>query len=93
MNEAGDDARGKPATAIYDDLSENESDNNFGDDSSSTEDDVICATVSNYGDSEEGDDDSGSESENSDNDLAPESIFVKTKRGRVTTNYNRVRSI
>ena len=54
---------------------------------------MIRATVSNDGDSKEGDDDSGGESEHSDNDLAPESIFVKTKHGRVTTNYNRVRSI
>ena len=53
-------------------------------------DDVIRATVSNDGDSEEGDDGSGGESENSDNDLAPESIFIKTKSGHVTTNYNRV---
>ena len=46
MNEAGDDARDKPATAIEDDLSENENDSNLGDDSSSTEDDVILPTVS-----------------------------------------------
>ena len=46
MNEAGDDARDKPATAMEDDLSENENDSNFGDDSSSTEDDVILPTVS-----------------------------------------------
>ena len=54
---------------------------------------MIRATVSNDSDSEEGDDDSGGESENSDNELAPESIFIKTKSGRVTTNYNRFRFI
>ena len=43
------------------------------------------ATVSNDGNSEEGDDDIGGESENSDNNLAPESIFIKAKSGRVTT--------
>ena len=57
------------------------------------EDDVIRAIVSNDGDSEEGDDNSGGESENSDNGLAPESIFIKTKSSLVTTNYNRVRFI
>ena len=89
----GDDPRDKPSRAMEDDLSESENDSNFGDDSSSTEDDVIRATVSNNGDSEEGDDDSGRESENSNNHLAPESIFIKTKCGRMTTNYNRVRFI
>ena len=64
MNEAADDARGKPATAMEDDLSENENDSKFRDDSSSTVDDVSHATVSNDGDSEEGDDDCGGESEN-----------------------------
>ena len=64
---------------------------NLGNDSSSTENDVNRVTVSKYGDSEEGDNDSGGESENSDIDLAPESIFIKTKSGRVTTNYNRHR--
>ena len=54
---------------------------------------MIRETVSNDGDSEEEDDDSGGESENSDNELAPESIFMKAKSGRVTTNYNRVRFI
>ena len=54
VNEAEDDARDKPATAMEDDLSENENDSNFGDDSSSSEDDVIRATVSNDGDNEEG---------------------------------------
>ena len=93
MNEAGDDAGDKPATAMEDDLSENENNSNFGDDSCSTEDDVIRATVSNDGDSDEGDDNSDGESDNSDNDLANESIFIKTKSGRVTTNYNRVRFI
>ena len=93
MNETGEDARDNPAAAMEDDLSESENDSNFGDDSSSTEDDVIRATVSNDGDSEEGDDDSGGESENSDNELAPESIFIKTKSRRETTNYNRVRFI
>jgi len=63
---------------------------NFEDDSSNTQDDLIHATVSKNGNSEEGDDDSGGESENGDNDLAPESIFIKTKSGWVTTNYNRV---
>ena len=72
MNEAGDDARDKTVIAMEDDISENENDSTLGDDSSSTEDDVIRATVSNDGDSEEGDDDSGGESERSDNDLAPE---------------------
>ena len=57
------------------------------------EDDVICATVSNDGDSEEGHYDSGGESENSDNELSSESIFIKTISGRVTTNYNRARFI
>ena len=52
MNEAGDDARDKPATAMEDGLSENENDGTFGDDSSSAEDDVIHATVSNDGDSQ-----------------------------------------
>ena len=92
VNEAGDDARDKAATVMEDDLSENENDSNFGDDSSSAED-VIRATVSNNGESEEGNDGSGGESENSDNDLAPESIFIKTKSGHVTTNYIRVRFI
>ena len=78
---------------MEDDLSENENDCNFGDDSSSTEGDVIRATVSKDGDSEEGDDDSGSESENIDNDIAPESVFIKTKSSRVTKNYNRVHFI
>ena len=90
MNEAGDDAKDEPATAVENDLSENENDRNFGDDSSSTEDDVIGATVNKDGDSEEGDDDNGGECENSDNYLAPESIFIQTKSGRVTTNYDRV---
>ena len=93
VNEVRDHARDKPATAMEDDLSENENDSNFGDDSSSAEDDMIRATVSNDGDSEEGDDDSGGEGENSDNDLAPESIFIKTKSDLVTTNYNRVHFI
>ena len=93
VNEAEDDARDKPAKAMEDDLSDNENDSNFGDDGSSTEDDVIRATVNNDGDSERGDDDSSGESETSDNDLAPESIFIKTKSDRVTTNYNRVRLI
>ena len=69
---------------MEDDLSENENDSNFGDDNSSTEDDMIRATVSYDGDSDEGDDDSGGESENSDNDLAHESIFIKTKSGHLT---------
>ena len=47
VNEAGDDARDKPATAMEDGLSENENDVTFGDDSSSAEDDGIRATVSN----------------------------------------------
>ena len=47
MNEAADDGRDKPATAMEDDLSENQNDGNFGNDSSCTEDDVIRATVSN----------------------------------------------
>ena len=64
----------------------------LGDDGNSTEDDVIHATVSNHGYSEEGDDDSSGESEDSD-DLAPESVFIKTKSGHVTTNYNRVHFI
>ena len=92
VNEARDDARDKPTTAMEeDDLTESEAENgsNFGDDSSSTEDDVIRATVCNDDDSEEGDDDSDGESD--DNDFAPESIFTKTKSGRVATNYNRVR--
>ena len=93
VNEAGDDARDKPAKAMEDDLAQNENDSNFGDDSSSTEDDVFHATVNNDGDIEEGDDDSGGESEKSDNGLAPESIFLETKRGLVSTNYNRVRFI
>ena len=93
MNEAEDDARDKPAKAMEDDLSDNENDSNFGDDSSSTEDDVIRATVSNDGEVEGGDDDSSGESENSDNKIAPESIFIKIKSGRVTTNYNRVHLI
>ena len=75
---------------MEDDLLENENDRNLGDDSSSIEEDVIRATVSNDGDSKEGNDDSGGESENSDNDLAPESIFIKTKSSRVTTNCNRL---
>ena len=91
MNEAVGDARDKPARALEDDLSENKNDSNFGDDSSSTEDDVIRATVSNDGDSEEGHYDSGGESENSDNELSSESIFIKTTSGRVTTNHNRAR--
>ena len=90
MNEARDDARDKPAAAMEDNLSENENDSNFGDDSSSTEDCVIRAAVSQDGGSEERDDDSGGESENSDNDLAPESIFMKTKCGLVTTNCKRL---
>ena len=93
VNEAGDDARDELATAVEDDLSENENHTNFGDDSSSAENDVICATVSNDGDSEEGDDGSGGKSENSDNDLAPKSIFIKTKSGSVTANYNTVHFI
>ena len=93
MNEAGDDARDKPATANEDDFSENENDSNFGHDSSSTEDDVICATVSNDSDSEDGYYDSGGKSENNDNGFAPESIFIKTKSGHMTTNYNRVHFI
>ena len=44
---------------MEDDLSENGNDSNFGDDSSSAEDDVICPTVSNDGDSEDEGDDSG----------------------------------
>ena len=51
---------------------------------------MICATVSNNDDREEGDYDSGDESENSDNDLALESIFIKMRSGHVTINYNRV---
>ena len=93
MNEAGDDARDNPAASMEGDLSENKNDSNFEDDSTSTEGDVIRATVSNDGDSEEGDDDSGGESEKSDNELAPESIFIKAESGRVTTNYNRVRFV
>jgi len=62
---------------MEDDLSENENDSNFGGDSSSTEDDVICPTVSNDGDSE--DDDSGGDSENSDNNLAPEYLYKNKK--------------
>ena len=92
VNEA-DDARDKPAAAMEDGLSENENDSNFVDDSSSTEDNTIRATVSKDGESEEGDGDSGCESENIDNDLAPESIFIKQNGGRVTTNYNRIRFI
>jgi len=49
--------------------------------------------VSNDGESKEGDDGSGVESENRDNDLAPESIFLKTIGGRVTTNCNRLHFI
>ena len=67
MSEAGD----KPARAMEDDLSENENDSNFGVDSSSTEDDVIRATVSKDVNSKERADDIDSESENSDNELAP----------------------
>ena len=88
VNDAGNYTGDRPATAMEDDLSENENDSNFRDDSSITEDDVMRATVSNDGDSKEADDDSGGESENSDNDLAPESIFIKAKSGRVTTNHN-----
>ena len=47
VNDARDDAKDKPATAMEDDLSEDENDSNFGDDSSSAEDDVIHATVTN----------------------------------------------
>ena len=54
---------------------------------------MIRATVSNDGDMEEGDYDIGGESENSDNDLTPERIFMKTNSGRVTTNCNRARFI
>ena len=36
VNKAGDDARDKSATAMKDDLSENENDSNFGHDSGST---------------------------------------------------------
>ena len=93
MNEAGDDAKAKPAATMEDDLSENENYSIFRGDSSSTEDDVIRATVSNDSDSEAGYDDSGGESENSDNDLAPENIFIKTKSSHLTTSYNRVRFI
>ena len=53
VNEARYDVRDKPATAMEDDLSENEDDSNFGDDNSSTEDDMIRATISNDGDSED----------------------------------------
>ena len=59
VNEAGGDPRDKPATAMEDNISENENDSNFGGESSSAEDDVNRATVSNGGDSEEGDDGSG----------------------------------
>ena len=62
---------------MKDDFSENENDSNFGGDSSSTEDDVICPSVSNDGDSE--DDDSGGDSENSDNNLAPEYLYKNKK--------------
>ena len=75
---------------MEDGLSENENDSNFGDDNSSTVDDMICATVSNNGDSEGGVHDGSGKSESSDYNLAPESIFIKTKSGRVITNYNRV---
>ena len=78
MNKAGDDARDKPTIVMENDLSENDS--NFWDDRGSPKDDVICATVSNDGDCEEGDDDSSGESENSDNDLASQSFLMKTKK-------------
>jgi len=54
MNEAGDDAKAKPAATMEDDLSENENYSIFRGDISSTEDDVIRATVSNDGNSEAG---------------------------------------
>ena len=64
---------------MEDDLSENENDSNFEDDSSSTEDDLIRPTVSNDCDSEEGDDESGGEHEISDNDLASEYLYKNKK--------------
>ena len=72
------DAGYKLATAMENDVSENENDSNFVDGTSSTEDHLIRATVSNDDDSEEGDNDSGGESKNSDNDLAHDSVFMKT---------------